>query len=109
MVHGGGGLRIGGGSGGSGGSGTTMPINPSLARLTEALREYMDKIYCSEVLRSLLRRTPVTMPTLLTVRRCLQPVPAEEITRFLVREGERGKAAVDFFRLLTGGCLSFFC
>ncbi|CAM9970546.1 unnamed protein product [Ectocarpus sp. 4 AP-2014] len=82
MVHGGGGgLRIGGGSGGSG---TKMPIIPSLARLTEALREHIDKIYCSEVLRSLLRCTPVTIPTLLTVRRCLRPVPAEEITRFLV-------------------------
>ncbi|CAB1116053.1 unnamed protein product [Ectocarpus sp. CCAP 1310/34] len=84
MVHGGGGgggLRIGGGSGGSG---TTMPIVTSLARLTEALRKHIDKIYCSEVLRSLLRCTPVTIPTLLTVRRCLRPLPAEEITRFLV-------------------------
>lgn len=61
------------------------PVNPSLARLAEALREQMDKLYCSEVLRSLLRRTPVTLSTLLTVRRCLRPLPQEEVTRFLVR------------------------
>ena len=70
---------------GAGDRNTPSPVNPSLKRLTETLREHMDRIYCSEVLRSLLRFTPVTLSTLLTVRRCLRPMPPEEITRFLVR------------------------
>lgn len=74
------GVRAGGGD-----RNTPSPVNPSLKRLAEALREHMDRIYCSEVLRSLLRFTPVTLSTLLTVRRCLRPMPPEEITRFLVR------------------------
>lgn len=48
----------------------------------------MDRIYCSEALRSFLRFTPVTLSTLLTVRKCLRPMPPEEVTRFLVRSYE---------------------
>lgn len=85
------GIRIGGGGSSSGSgrgnsSSASTPINPAFTRLAEALREHMHKIYCSQVLRALLRSTPVTTSTLLTVRRCLRPVPPEEITRFLVRE-----------------------
>lgn len=86
------GVRTGGGD-----KNAPPPVNPSLKRLTEALREHMDKIYCSEVLHSLLRFTPVTLSTLLTVRRCLRPMPPEEITRFLVRSN-----------IVIGACF-FFC
>lgn len=70
---------------GSGCKNTPPLVNRSLKRLTEALREHMDRIYFSEVLHSLLRFSPVTLSTLRTVRRCLRPMPPEEITRFLVR------------------------
>lgn len=74
-----------GGGGGRGGDGGGDHVtNPTLARLTTALKSHMDKVYSSEVLRCLQRRMPVTLPALQNVWTCLESMPTEEVTHFLV-------------------------
>ena len=59
--------------------------NPTLGRLATALKSHMEKVYSSEVLRCLRRRIPVTLPALQNVSTCLESMPTEEVTHFLVR------------------------
>ena len=75
----------GGGDGCGGGGGGDYVTNPTLARLATALKSHMDKVYSSEVLRCLQRRMPVTLPALQNVWTCLESMPTEEVTQFLVR------------------------
>lgn len=65
------------------GGGSDLVTNPTLARLAMALKDHMDKVYSSEVLRCLQRRVPVTLPALQNVWTCLESMPAE-VTNFLV-------------------------
>lgn len=71
--------------GGDGGGGGDYVTNPTLARLATALKSHMEKVYSSEVLRCLQRRMPVTVPALQNVWTCLESMPTEEVTHFLVR------------------------
>lgn len=79
---------------------------PNLAELARALRVHMDKVYSAEVLRSLLRRSPVTVSALQSVRKCLKPLSAAEVTRFLVRT-VRTYARLEYGSVCASSCL--FC
>lgn len=55
-------------------------------QLTQALQSHMKAAGSAQMLRSLLRQTPVTPPALRCVEECLRILSSEEVTRFQVRQ-----------------------
>lgn len=59
-------------------------ISAAHGSLTQELEKSMKAVYAAEVLRFLMRRTPVTVPALHQVFMCLKPMPRKEVTRIIV-------------------------
>lgn len=77
------------------------------SELATTFLEHIDAFASAEILRSLMSVTPVTMPAMLLVRRCLRPLPPKEVTRFQVSLGYNAHSAQNFisktvFRFITG-------
>ncbi|CAM9254275.1 unnamed protein product, partial [Sphacelaria rigidula] len=59
-------------------------VSAAHLQLTQSLDEGMRGVYAAEVLRYLMRKTPVTVPDLHRVFTCLKPMLKEEVTRDIV-------------------------